>query len=383
MQRVLACAGAAALADGRVFFSETFGEGWESRWAVGSWGSAKLGRWGAGAGRWFRDEAADRGLQTSEDANHFLIATSFETFSNEGRDLVIQYQVKYEQDVMIGGGYLKIGPKLEDLTTFGKETPYNIMFGPDQWGDNRKTQLIFNYKGTPVAKTSDLSYRQGNDFGVSHLYRMVLKPDNTVRVEIDEATIYEGSIKEDWDVLKKWIPDLDDRKPKDWVDISEIEDPEDNKPDDWVEEKRIVDESASKPDGWDEEDDGEWIAPMKDNPAYKGEWSAKKITNPAYRGDWTFRMIANPKYVDDDMVYSYPNFGFLGFDVYQEKGGTIFDNIIVCDDVAEADEFAKRWRALNKVEKARRKEEDDARTAGSAHPEKHDGGLGARGRAEL
>ena len=47
-----------------------------------------------------------------------------------------------------------------------------------------------------------LLYRVGEDFGISHLYRMVLKPDNTVRVEIDEEKIYEGSIKEDWEVLK-------------------------------------------------------------------------------------------------------------------------------------------------------------------------------------
>merc|ERR1719440_2717905 len=144
---------------------------------------------------------------------------------------------------------------------------------------------------------------------------MILKSDNTVRVEIDQEKIYEGALKEDWEVLKpKEISDPDDKKPSDWADASMIDDPEDKKPEDWVEEKRIVDAEAKKPDDWDDEEDGEWEAPMKDNPDYE----------------------------DDDMVYKYDDFGFIGFDLWQVKGGTIFDNVIVCDDKADADAFAAK-----------------------------------------
>merc|ERR1711934_1202583 len=157
------------------------------------------------------------------------------------------------------------------------------------------THLIFNYKGKNVLKKSDLSYKQDGE-GTSHLYRLVVKPDNTVRVEIDEEKIYEGSLKEDWELLApKEISDPEDKKPSDWVDSSMMDDPESKKPSDWVEEKRIVDPDAKKPDDWDDEEDGEWEAPMKDNPSYKGIWEAKKI--------------ANPKYVDDDAVYKYAYFG--------------------------------------------------------------------------
>merc|ERR1719267_402692 len=151
-----------------------------------------------------------------------------------------------------------------------------------------------------------------------------------------------------------------------------MDDPEDKKPDDWVTEKRIVDPEAKKPDDWDDEEDGEWEAPMKDNPAYKGDWSVKRITNPAYKGIWEAKKIANPEYVDDDKIYSYADFGFLGFDLWQVKGGTIFDNVIVCDDVSEADAFAKKWKALNEVEKAKKKEADDAKKAESADAESGD-----------
>merc|ERR1712203_651032 len=220
-----------------------------------------------------------------------------------------------------------------------------------------------NYKGKNVLKKSDLSYKQEGE-GTSHLYRLIVKPDNTVKVEIDEEKIYEGSMKEDWELLKpKEISDPDDKKPSDWADDSMMDDPEDKKPDDWTEEKRIVDAEAKKPDDWDDEEDGEWEAPMKDNPAYKGEWYVKRISNPAYKGIWEAKKIANPEYQDDDTLYKYDDFSFIGFDLWQVKGGTIFDNVIITDDTAEADAFAKKWKALSEVEKAKKKEEDDAKKA--------------------
>merc|ERR1711907_925572 len=160
---------------------------------------------------------------------------------------------------------------------------------------------------------SDLAYKQEGE-GTSHLYRMTLKPDNTVLVEIDEEKIYEGSIKDDWEVLKpKEIADPDDKKPSDWVEDSMMDDPEDKKPDDWVTEKRIVDAAAKKPDDWDDEEDGEWEPPMIDNPDYKGDWSVKRISNPAYKGFWEAKKIDNPEYEDDNAVYKYDDFGFIGF----------------------------------------------------------------------
>merc|ERR1712046_212312 len=112
---------------------------------------------------------------------------------------------------------------------------------------------------------------------------------------------------------------------------------------------------------WDDEEDGEWEAPMKDNAEYKGDWHVKRISNPAYKGFWEQKKIANPEYKDDDNLYKYADFGFLGFDLWQVKGGTIFDNIIITDDVAEADVFAKKWKALSEVEQE--KEEDASKKA--------------------
>lgn len=49
-------------------------------------------------------------------------------------------------------------------------------------------------------RKSDLAYKQEGE-GTSHVYRLILKPDNTARVEIDGENIYEGSLKEDWELL--------------------------------------------------------------------------------------------------------------------------------------------------------------------------------------
>merc|ERR1712166_1400288 len=150
---------------------------------------------------------------------------------------------------------------------------------------------------------------------------------------------------DDWELLK----------PK------EILDPDDKKPSDWAEEKRMVDDEAKKPDDWDDEEDGEWEPPMKDNPAFKGEWNVKRISNPEHKGIWETKKIANPEYEDDDKVYKFDDFGFIGFDLWQGKAGSIFDNVIVTDDTAEADAFAKKWKELSEVEKAKKKEEDDSK----------------------
>merc|ERR1712190_367952 len=203
--------------------------------------------------------------------------------------------------------------------------------------------------------------------GTSRMYRLVVKPDNTVRVEIDEEKIYEGSLKEDWELLKpKQISDPEDKKPEDWVMDSMMDDPEDKKPEDWVEDKRIVDSEAKKPDDWDDEEDGEWEAPMKDNPEYKGEWRVKRISNPEYKGVWEAKKIDNPEFEDDNEVYKYADFGFIGFDLWQVKSGTIFDNIIITDDKSEADTFAAKWKAVHDVEVAKKKEEDEAKKAEDA-----------------
>jgi len=353
---------------GRVYFSETFGEGWESRWIVSRWKDSekeKMGKWGAATGKWFRDAEDDRGLQTAQIMKFYAIAAPFDSFSNEGKDLIVQYQVKYEKDLVCGGGYLKIGPKLSDLTAFGETSPYNIMFGPDQCNSEKRTHLIFNHKGKNHLKTSELPFKQEGE-GFSHVYRLTLMQNGTVRVEVDQEMLFQGTLADDWGLLPpRDLPDPSDSKPDSWIDETMMDDPTAVKPANWVDEKRIPDAESSKPAEWDDDEDGEWEAPKIDNPAYKGEWVAQRIKNPAYIGAWEARRIPNPEFVDSPELYKYSDFGYVGFDVWQVKGGTIFDNIIIADSSSlnDVDAFAAKWKALHEVEQSQKKKEEEALAA--------------------
>jgi calreticulin len=105
----------------------------------------------------------------------------------------------------------------------------------------------------------------------------------------------------------------------------------------------IPDPDAKKPDDWDDEDDGEWEAPMVDNPDYEGPWMPKMMANPAYKGPWEHPMVANPEYSYDDNMHAVCADGctHVGFELWQVKAGTVFDNIIVTDSLAEAQAFAE------------------------------------------
>lgn len=85
-------------------------------------------------------------------------------------------------------------------------------------------------------------------------------------------------------------------------------------PADWDNQPaQIPDPDATKPEDWDDEDDGEWEAPLIENPSYKGEWKAPLIDNPAFKGVWKAKQIANPKYTENVAVYD--NIGAVGFEV--------------------------------------------------------------------
>jgi len=72
------------------------------------------------------------GIQTSSDAKHFAISAKVPEFSNKNRTLVLQYSVKFEQEIECGGGYIKLLSGFVNQKKFGGDTPYmyvpNSMF---------------------------------------------------------------------------------------------------------------------------------------------------------------------------------------------------------------------------------------------------------------
>ncbi|KAJ3130079.1 hypothetical protein HK101_005139, partial [Irineochytrium annulatum] len=129
----------------------------------------------------------------------------------------------------------------------------------------------------------------------------------------------------------------------------------------------INDTKAVKPDDWDDDfyDDlygGPWEQPSMVNPDWEAMDPSIKnptIRNPNYIGPWVHPEIDNPDYgeafiqqlrtrvmVDivckgkDAIIYRYKT-AYVGFEIYQEKAGTVIDNIIVADSVEEAKSLAE------------------------------------------
>uniref|UniRef100_A0AAR2M3N5 Calreticulin n=1 Tax=Pygocentrus nattereri TaxID=42514 RepID=A0AAR2M3N5_PYGNA len=321
--------------------------GWKSRWAE-SKHKSDYGQWKLSAGKFYGDAELDKGLQTSQDARFYAMSSRFEPFSNEGKDLVIQFTVKHEQKIDCGGGYVKVFPADLDQAEMHGDSQYYVMFGPDICGySTKKVHVIFNYKGQNHLIKKEIRCKDDEH---THLYTLILHPDQTYEVKINNEKVESGSLEEDWDFLPpKKIKDPEAKKPEDWDDRAKIDDPEDTKPEDWDKPENIPDPDAKKPDDWDEDMDGEWEPPMIPNPEYKGEWKPKQIDNPNYKGAWVHPEIDNPEHTPDDSIYKYDNIGVIGLDLWQVKSGTIFDNFLISDDVKEAEEFGKETWGATKV----------------------------------
>lgn len=70
----------------------------------------------------------------------------------------------------------------------------------------------------------------------TNFFNLVLKPDDTFEMLIDQVVVSKGSLLEDM------VPPVNPPK--------EINDPSDKKPDDWDERPKIPDPYAVKPDDW-------------------------------------------------------------------------------------------------------------------------------------
>jgi calnexin len=92
----------------------------------------------------------------------------------------------------------------------------------------------------------------------SALYTLIVRPDQTFEIKINDESVKNGSLLEDFSPAvnpAKEIDDPEDVKPEDWVESPKITDPEAVKPEDWDEDapQYIEDEAAVKPEDWLEE----------------------------------------------------------------------------------------------------------------------------------
>jgi calreticulin len=269
--------------------------------------------------------------------------------------LVLQFTVKHEQELDCGGAYIKLLGDI-DQSSFGGSSPYQVMFGPDMCGPSeRRTHVIFNYppKNDNLLIKNEVKVETDQQ---KHLYTLVVRPDNTLEVLIDQVSVRKGTLESEYDfLLPKTIKDPAESKPADWVDAKKIPDPESEKPADYDDiPAEIPDPDAKKPEDWDDSEDGAWEAPLIDNPEFKGPWKPKMIPNPAYKGEWVHPMIPNPDYKEDAQLHvRCKDCTHIGFELWQVKAGTVFDDIIVTDSYDEAKAYADAtWAKNQEAEKA-------------------------------
>jgi calreticulin len=277
------------------------------------------------------------------------------------KPLVIQFTVKHEQNIDCGGGYVKLFDCSLDQIDMHGDSPYNVMFGPDICGPGtKKVHVIFAHAGKNHLTKKEIRCK---DDVFTHLYTLIVNPDGKYEVLIDNESVESGTLDEDWDFLPpKEIKDPEAKKPEDWDDKEKIDDPEDSKPEDWEQPEHISDPEATKPEDWDDEMDGEWEPPMIDNPEYKGDWQPRQVDNPEYKGKWVHPMIVNPEYNAEDAVSvgKYKENCKIGFDLWQVKAGTIFDNVLISDDPEEAKKIGEEtWGATKDAEKAAKEAIDE------------------------
>ncbi|CAL4953266.1 unnamed protein product [Urochloa decumbens] len=383
--RLLALSSLLLLASGEVIFEERFEDGWESRWVESDWkrSEGKAGRFKHTAGRYSGDPD-DKGIQTTMDARHFAISAKIPQFSNKNRTLVVQYSIKFEQDIECGGGYIKLMSGYVNQKKFSGDTPYSLMFGPDICGtQTKKLHLILSYQGQNYPIKKDLECETDK---LTHVYTFILRPDASYSLLVDNRERETGSMYTDWDILPpRKIKDVHAKRPKDWDDREYIEDPNEVKPEGYDSiPKQIPDPKDKKPDTWDDDDDGIWKPRMISNPAYKGPWKRKRIKNPNYKGKWKTPWIDNPEFEDDPDLYVLKPLKYVGIEVWQVKAGSVFDNILICDDpeyarkVVEETVVANREaekEAFEEAEKERKAREDREAQKG-----KDDGGRRRRRR---
>ncbi|KAG2393185.1 hypothetical protein C9374_009762 [Naegleria lovaniensis] len=348
--------------------------------------------------------AGDKGLLMKQAGQHYGVASRITPpIDNENKDLIVQYEVKFDSKLSCGGAYIKLldDSKITSLEQLNNDSPYIIMFGPDLCGANNKVHFILRHfnpksntweekhlKDAPAIKNDELS----------HLYTLIVRKDNTFEIKIDGETARKGSLFEEFDpsiVPPKEIDDPTDSKPKDWVDEEFMDDPEAKKPEDWDETlpefipdpedkmpkdwlpnepEYIPDPEARKPSEWDEDEDGKWEAPtirnpkceqhgcgkweprLIKNPNYKGKWVPPKVKNPLYKGPWSPRKIPNPNYFEDKQPSNLSQkIGAVFIEIWTMQQNTFFDNFLMTHNENVAQEYAtKTWKKKFEIEKEKK-----------------------------
>ncbi|OWA53125.1 Calnexin [Hypsibius exemplaris] len=377
---------------------KTENEKYDGEWAVESTNISRM--------------AGDFALVLKSAAKHHGIAAKLDRpFTFSGKPFVFQYDVKFANGQECGGAYVKLLQKdsLNNLADLNDKTPYTIMFGPDKCGKEAHLRFIFQHKHPKTGVFQEKHWKEPSSLKIeelvsskrTHLYTLVINTDSSFHIYVDQKEVGTGSLLKDFNPPVNpvaEIEDPEDKKPQEWDERKTIADPFAQKPESWDEEapQKIADPAAVKPDGWledepemvhdlaatqpedwDVEMDGEWEAPLVENPKCKGgvgcgkwtaplidnpkcksggcgPWSAPMVDNPDYKGKWAPRKIPNPDYFEDDAPYKMTPIDAVALELWSISNEVSFDNFLVTEDLmAVADRIATAtWKIKAQQESA-------------------------------
>ncbi|KAI3403143.2 hypothetical protein KGF56_004032 [Candida oxycetoniae] len=330
----------------------------------------------------------DLGLVMKSRASYHAIACKLpHTINNDnGKVLVIQYEVKAQVEWSCTGAYIKLLDEKSDYSFFNDQTPFQIAFGPDKCGSVNRvyfeiTRSSLNgsverkvLQEPPLARLNELT----------NLYTLILHPNQDFEIRINGKTAKTGNFLDEKHLFHPPIfepgelVDESEGKPLDWDTREYISDPSAKMPDDYEQKHahpRIADPNAVKPKEWDESepryipdptavkpvddagDDwmpslvvnpkcgttgcGLWVPPTIINPDYRGPWIAPLVKNPNYKGPWTpEKKIAIPNSSEKDKLVTNcldKPIGGIGFELWTMDGETMFDNIYLGNSISEAE----------------------------------------------
>lgn len=347
------------------------------------------GLWKIAEGSKYAAYDDEKGLLMAKEAAYYAISKKLpQTFvKGADEDLVVQFEVKFQDGVSCSGGYIKLLSEGTVEEEFSDRTPFEVMFGPDICGSESKVHFIVHKSDEETGELVEHRVKRppmARNHVLTNLYTLVFRADGSTEMRLNGDIAKAGNPFTSSKFMDppltepEFIEDKTAKKPDDWDDDFFIADPNAVKPDDWDEvygrpwipdpaakkpegwnddpsvSSEIPDPEASKPSLWLEEEDGEWTAPLIrnpeclhgcgrweapeiPNPKYKGFWTAPLIENPNYLGVWRAPKIKNPRFGADDNSRLIGPVDALGLELWTMTQGVLFTNIYLGHSIEEAE----------------------------------------------
>jgi calreticulin len=135
----------------KIYFQETFANQ-TNEWVESR--APNLCKWSLTPGNLYVDKIKSKGirsfkigLKTMDDSKQYAISSNFNQELARAKKFIVQYTVKFEQNIDCGGGYIKSISSDFDPLYFDKDSKFEIMFGPDICGANKNTITKINSGG--------------------------------------------------------------------------------------------------------------------------------------------------------------------------------------------------------------------------------------------